>query len=997
MGKKVDKKSRAAAKEKRAAAQSPKNVPQQSNQVESSDVGVAVVKERKACVHLDKGVDLDKFSAKFGSSDPIRCEDCREGANDRRGRKGKGKHGKKKGGASADSKSDLKAIWVCLDCGHYSCGGVGLPTTPQSHAVRHARQSRHPLVIQWENTHLRWCFPCNTLIPVEKTEEDGENKDVFSEVVKLMKGRSRDGSSVDVEDVWFGGGSVTSEIKSEGILSVGGCLDGKAGYVVRGLTNLGNTCFFNSVMQNLLAMGRLRDYFLNMDVSFGPLTIALKKLFTETKPETGLRNVMNPRSFFGCVCSKAPQFRGYQQHDSHELLHCLLDGLCTEELGVRKKVNSSEENGISSNPGPTFVDSVFGGQISSTVCCVECGHSSTVYEPFLDLSLPVPTKKPPPKKAQPSRAKKAKPPPKKSGKVRGKANKDIDIVTVQNSSSPAAIGESLSVSQSTAPPNEKVVRSSGDYSLSDSVGSSTVAAESSSSQNFSAVAQPEDEQGLDNSMDQTVASFDDFTWLDYIEPESTLDGHDLTLQNNDLFFQDSGDKDKVSGDILMESSQIPSLNEELNSKPDSSSMNPGEDELPLVAQVSEVILLPYNEESSTTGEMMSGDAEASSSVVGYGQEELDFDGFGGLFNEPEITARPVAGPSLGGEGVDSGFVVGNSSESDPEEVDNSNSPVSVESCLAHFIKPELLTDDNAWDCESCSRTLQRQKLEALKKQAKLASQVLINGGETRKQNDLKTTKDISWTSEVKTLSNGDIKTDIHLDTSGGSLVLQNGKTDSLNQTCVEFESGQTCEINPVVSQGEEGTIEANDAVPEQSRSSGFWKSRSQESIAHQVKDSHTIDESDSTGCTADDAQSSEEINSLKVKVKRDATKRVLINKAPPILTVHLKRFSQDARGRLNKLNGHVNFGEMINLRPYMDPRCTDKEKYNYRLLGVVEHLGTMRGGHYVAYVRGAKIKGKTEKENGGFVWYHASDAYVRESSLEEVLRCEAYILFYEQV
>lgn len=78
-------------------------------------------------------------------------------------------------------------------------------------------------------------------------------------------------------------------------------------------------------------------------------------------------------------------------------------------------------------------------------------------------------------------------------------------------------------------------------------------------------------------------------------------------------------------------------------------------------------------------------------------------------------------------------------------------------------------------------------------------------------------------------------------------------------------------------------------------------------------------------------------------------------------------------------------------------RCTDQEKYDYRLVGVVEHLGTMRGGHYVAYVRGAKIKGKTDKENEGCLWYHASDAYVRESSLEEVLRCEAYILFYEQV
>lgn len=79
-------------------------------------------------------------------------------------------------------------------------------------------------------------------------------------------------------------------------------------------------------------------------------------------------------------------------------------------------------------------------------------------------------------------------------------------------------------------------------------------------------------------------------------------------------------------------------------------------------------------------------------------------------------------------------------------------------------------------------------------------------------------------------------------------------------------------------------------------------------------------------------------------------------------------------------------------------RCTDQDTYDYRLVGVVEHLGTMRGGHYVAYIRGTpKRKGKAEKENEGCVWYHASDQYVREVSIEEVLRCEAYILFYEKV
>lgn len=79
-------------------------------------------------------------------------------------------------------------------------------------------------------------------------------------------------------------------------------------------------------------------------------------------------------------------------------------------------------------------------------------------------------------------------------------------------------------------------------------------------------------------------------------------------------------------------------------------------------------------------------------------------------------------------------------------------------------------------------------------------------------------------------------------------------------------------------------------------------------------------------------------------------------------------------------------------------RCIDKEKHHYRLIGVVEHSGTMRGGHYVAFVRGGqKSRGNYQKENEGSVWYHASDAYVRQASLDEVLGCEAYILFYEKI
>jgi len=896
MGKKV-KKSRAPPKEKRVTTHSQKKVPLQSNpSLETVGDVVSVVKERKPCVHLEKGVDFSILSAKIGSSQPITCEDC---GVEGKGSKGKGKHGKKKGGAAVDPKSDSRAIWVCLECGHYACGGVGLPTGAQSHTVRHIRQTRHRLVIHIEKPQLCWCFPCNTLIPVEKMDENDEHKDILSDIVKLIKGRSSEESSVDVEDIWFGSGSITSEIKAGSSVLIDS--DGGGSYAVRGLVNLGNTCFFNSIMQNLLAMGRLRDYFFKLDASVGPLTVALKKLFIETKPEAGLKNVINPRSFFGCVCSKAPQFRGYQQHDSHEFLRCLLDGLSTEELGTRKENNSSKSDGISSNSG-TFVDAVFGGQISSTVCCVECEHSSTVYEPFLDLSLPVPTKNPRPRKVQPvSRAKKTKLPPKKGGKTRPKLNKDADLLTAQSVSTPSTSNDISCQTRSIEPVAEKVMASSCDSAPLGSL--ITVAGEGASdSQNLLAGQAFENERVFENDVEQTSPLLENLTWLDYVEPGTVSDENDWTSQSNDISVaQDPENKDIYMNGVPVQassesSSLICPLNEEPNPKPDTS-VNYWEDEQPLQVQGTEVLLLPYKDESSTAGEIIKGEAEASSSVMGCGQDELDFDGFGDMFNEPEIAAEPTTRPSLGNKVAETGVVVGNSSESDPDEVDNTDSPVTVESCLAHFIKPEILSNENAWHCENCSKILRHQMLRA-KKPVNTASAILMNGDERQIQNEQPhLDKNFSSPAEVGNLNNGHTGSDASPNATVESLVSHKRKMD-----CPKIENGQTGELNPVVSQWKEGNGEIKDALPEQSHSSGCYKTCRQESFSCQAVDSCSVHELGSMQYTTGKVQQNdsqlfaggpepevsedEEIDSKSVKVKRDATKRVLIYKAPPIQRNH---------------------------------------------------------------------------------------------------------------
>jgi ubiquitin C-terminal hydrolase len=79
-------------------------------------------------------------------------------------------------------------------------------------------------------------------------------------------------------------------------------------------------------------------------------------------------------------------------------------------------------------------------------------------------------------------------------------------------------------------------------------------------------------------------------------------------------------------------------------------------------------------------------------------------------------------------------------------------------------------------------------------------------------------------------------------------------------------------------------------------------------------------------------------------------------------------------------------------------RSSDKGFYRYRLIGIVEHSGTMRGGHYVAYVRGP-VSGENGSEDvgpGSHTWFYISDSHVRQTSLESVLQSEAYLLFYEK-
>eukprot|EP00300_Choanocystis_sp_HF-7_P004308 c13308_g1_i1.p1 GENE.c13308_g1_i1~~c13308_g1_i1.p1 ORF type:complete len:777 (+),score=146.55 c13308_g1_i1:130-2460(+) len=115
----------------------------------------------------------------------------------------------------------------------------------------------------------------------------------------------------------------------------------------------------------------------------------------------------------------------------------------------------------------------------------------------------------------------------------------------------------------------------------------------------------------------------------------------------------------------------------------------------------------------------------------------------------------------------------------------------------------------------------------------------------------------------------------------------------------------------------------------------------------------------------------------KCNQKVDASKSFSIHAAPPILVVHLKRFSYT--GKIGKF---VPYPTHLDLAPYVTG-ATKSRSLAYDLHGVLVHDGSMNGGHYYCFVK-----------NSNRSWYCMNDSQVRQVKESTVLQQSAYMLFY---
>uniref|UniRef100_A0A8B9K8P8 Ubiquitin carboxyl-terminal hydrolase n=1 Tax=Astyanax mexicanus TaxID=7994 RepID=A0A8B9K8P8_ASTMX len=314
------------------------NKPKKPRDEESSDEVSGLT-----CQHVSKAVELNSVKKAVTGSLWSVCSDCM-----------------KERDVMDMQQAGTHDIRVCLKCGFQGCS-----QSESQHSVKHqqAHHSDSHCISISLSTWKAWCFECNEELSTHC------NKKALAQTVDFLQKHSAKSAS----------GTTSKLIKLlEEPAEYSDPQRGKSPanstlIPVKGINNLGNTCFFNAVMQVIYTHTHTHTQ------CAPPQCIP-----TQIQIQSPIRLIRK------LSVSVAPRFKGYQQQDSQELLHYLLDSVRVEEskvsvFAIMNVETTYGKEGVKMN----FVDRIFVGELTNTIMCEECEHISTVKEAFIDISLPI--------------------------------------------------------------------------------------------------------------------------------------------------------------------------------------------------------------------------------------------------------------------------------------------------------------------------------------------------------------------------------------------------------------------------------------------------------------------------------------------------------------------------------------------------------------------------------------------------------------------------------
>jgi len=921
------------------------------------------------------------------------------------------------------------SVWLCLKCGSQACGA-----NSKNHLAVHYKTPRSDLHCLFVNTEswAIFCFECNKDIYIDSHKKLYEAvefiKKTNTKPNKQMAAKSMMGSLPVPKLSGKDAKDQTNSAVQAGLLPK-----------VKGLNNLGNTCFFNSVMQCLSQthpLTQLIDIQSSKGASFsvkvenldegvlsedendnlglftipdlsvqlqegGPMMTSLAAFLKEMH-SAGKTSTISPSHLFGQVVKQSPKFRGMQQQDSQELLRYLLDGLRNEEA-KRQKTAVLKYFGFSEKTDPktvprnirkklklygrmsshTLLDKLFSGQMVSTIVCEECHYSSQTYESFLDLSLPVVEDKP--HKPRSSRNPEALP----------DDDDNVRVTCCGAQDSRKSKGQLKKDKHKRKKDSRRSVRSNN---LKNTGGEDKIQADIKENETKTITERP-------NLLKEAIIA------KPVIKPENKKP----TIPKPEAK-ADKGTEDKKKA------------KEDRNKD---------------------------KQQEGGGGWKDGGDDEEEEEGYEEGEEDWEWD-YGETWEEEGKEKNKSD------EEEDSDYV---EPDAEPDQV--ATSPDSIRSPSVPLqslnpLPPELISAGFEHE-QSCERTASEST----------GAETGASSNADIEDNDSDDSK-VRWTNSTNVMDNlsrldpvdlNPSNLDPHMEELCKNIQLlnvnKNGddviSNDQPAKSGLQEEDGDT----------KEG-LSAGEARLQRLRNE--WTARTLVSLApryesspgecsvysclNQFSQSELLTGSNKWACDActklraraDESDSSSDKTSKKSStVYTNASKQILIFSPPTVLTLHLRRYQQTLVG-CRKINKHVSFPLILDLAPFcsstslaMPIMQPHQPKVLYSLYGVVEHSGRLQGGHYVAFikVRAAntisrdfsqfftspvskpsdiprlfnqlqeKLGAESPKDGEPVTpdapsppakrWFQASDSNVTEVSEDRVLKAQAYLLFYERI